>query len=175
MLLLSRSGVSISTADYSRGRMSPSAAGVAGKPRTQRPGKSADEATKDKGKDNMSGPTPSYQPVRQELPCDSDSEGVRAVISFVKYLQPRIDHRTMNTHFCNVTQYGTWSSETWRLRPSTLQAHTTRPSSRHSRTSRTTSPRRRRSSHCPHSSMVGSFNLSRWGQATSSSPRHLLL
>jgi hypothetical protein len=100
----------ISTADYSRGRMSPSAAGVAGKPRTQRPGKSADEATKDKGKDNMSGPTPSYQPVRQELPCDSDSEGVRAVISAVKYPQPRIDHRTMNAHFCNVTQYGDWSS-----------------------------------------------------------------
>ena len=100
----------ISTADYSRGRMSPSAAGVAGKPRTQRPGKSADEATKDKGKDNMSGPTPSYQPVRQELPCDSDSEGVRAVISAVKYPQPRTDHRTMNAHFCNVTQYGDWSS-----------------------------------------------------------------
>ena len=100
----------ISTADYSRGRMSPSAAGVAGKPRTQRPGKSADEATKDKGKDNMSGPTPSYQPVRQELPCDSDSEGVRAVISAVNYPQPRTDHRTMNAHFCNVTQYGDWSS-----------------------------------------------------------------
>jgi hypothetical protein len=100
----------ISTADYSRGRMSPSAAGDAGKPRTQRPGKSADEATKDKGKDNMSGPTPSYQPVRQELPCDSDSEGVRAVISAVKYPQPRTDHRTMNAHFCNVTQYGDWSS-----------------------------------------------------------------
>jgi len=100
----------ISTADYSRGRMSPSAAGVAGKPRTQRPGKSADEATKDKGKDNKSGPTPSYQPVRQELPCDSDSEGVRAVISAVKYPQPRTDHRTMNAHFCNVTQYGDWSS-----------------------------------------------------------------
>ena len=100
----------ISTADYSRGRMSPSAAGVAGKPRTQRPGKSADEATKDKGKDNKSGPAPSYQPVRQELPCDSDSEGVRAVISAVKYPQPRTDHRTMNAHFCNVTQYGDWSS-----------------------------------------------------------------
>jgi len=100
----------ISTADYSRGRMSPSAAGVAGKPRTQRPGKSADEATKDKGKDNMSGPTPSYQPVRQELPCDSDSEGARAVISSVKYPQPRTDLRTMNAHFCNVTQYGDWSS-----------------------------------------------------------------
>ncbi len=57
-----------STVDYNSGRMSPSAAGVAGKPRTQRPGKSADEATKDKGKDNTSGPTPSYQPVRQELP-----------------------------------------------------------------------------------------------------------
>ena len=100
----------ISTADYSRGRMSPSAAGVAGKPRTQRPGKSADEATKDKGKDNMSGPTPSYQPVRQELPCDSDSEGVRAVISAVNYPQSRTDLRTMNAHFCNVTQYGDWSS-----------------------------------------------------------------
>jgi len=100
----------ISTADYSRGRMSPSAAGVAGKPRTQRPGKSADEATKDKGKDNKSGPTPSYQPVRQELPCDSDSEGVRAVISAVNYPQPQTDHRTMNAHFCNVTQYGDWSS-----------------------------------------------------------------
>ena len=90
--------------------MSPSAAGVAGKPRTQRPGKSADEATKDKGKDNKSRTTPAYQPVRQELPCDSDSEGVRAVISSVKYLQPRIDDRTMNAHFCNVTQYGDWSS-----------------------------------------------------------------
>jgi hypothetical protein len=100
----------IPTVDYSRGRMSPSAAGVAGKPRTQRPGKSADEATKDKGKDNKSGPTPSYQPVRQELPCDSDSEGVRAVISSVKYLPPQIDHQTMNAHFCIVTQYGNWSS-----------------------------------------------------------------
>jgi hypothetical protein len=85
-----------STVDYSSGRMSPSAAGVAGKPRTQRQGKSADQATKDKpeGKDNKSGPTPSYQPVRQELPCDSDSEGVRSVISSVKYPQPRIDRRT---------------------------------------------------------------------------------
>ncbi len=90
--------------------MSPSAAGVAGKPRTQRPGKSADEATKDKGKDNKSRPAPSYQPVRQELPCDSDSEGVRAVIASVKYQQPQIDHRTMNAHFCNVTQYCNWSS-----------------------------------------------------------------
>jgi hypothetical protein len=88
-----------STVDYSRGRMSPSAAEIAGKPRTQRPGKSADEATKDKGKDNKCKPTPSYQPVRQELPCYSDSEGVRAVISSVKYQQPRIDHRTTNTHF----------------------------------------------------------------------------
>ncbi len=90
--------------------MRPSAAGFAGKPRTQRPGKLADEATKDKGKDNKSRPTPSYQPVRQELPCYSDSEGVRAVISSVKYAQPRIDHRTMNTHFCDVTQYCNWSS-----------------------------------------------------------------
>jgi hypothetical protein len=98
------------TVDYSRGRMSPSSAGVAGKPRTQRPGKSADEATKDKGKDNKSRPKPSYQPVRQELPCDSDSEGVRAVISSVNYQQPRIDHRTMNVHFCNVKQYDNWSS-----------------------------------------------------------------
>jgi hypothetical protein len=68
------------TVDHS-GRMIPSAAGVAGKPRTQRPGKSADEATKDKGKDNKPRPTPLYQPVRQELPCFSDSEGVCAVIS----------------------------------------------------------------------------------------------
>jgi hypothetical protein len=90
--------------------MSPSAAGVAGKPRTQRPGKSADEVTKDKGKDKKSGPTPLYQPVRQELPCDSDSEGVRAVIPSVKNPQPRIDHRTINSHFCNVTQYCSWSS-----------------------------------------------------------------
>ncbi len=215
--------------------MSPSSAGVAGKPRTQRPGKSANEATKDKGKDSKDRPTPSYQPVRQELRTtlipreygisDSDSEGVRAVISSVKYPQPRIDHRTMNAHFCDVTQYGNWNSAqsangdgvrysnlafmcfaedapvgsqhslctrqafrvirwwatccrftltTWRLRSSTLQAHTTRPS-RHSRTSRTTSPRRRRSSHCPHSSIVGSFNLLSWGQAASSSPRDLFL
>jgi hypothetical protein len=90
--------------------MSPSAARIAGKPRKQSPGKSADEATKDKGKDNKSRPTPSYQPVRQELPCDSDSEGVRAVISSAKYLQPRIDHRTMNAHFCDVAQYGNWCS-----------------------------------------------------------------
>jgi hypothetical protein len=175
--------------------MSPSAAGIAGKPRTQRPGKSADEATKDKGKDNKSRPTPSYQPVRQELPCDSDSEGVLTVISSVKHQQQRIDHQTINVHFCDVTQYGDWSTAqsangsevrysnlafmcfaenalvesqlslctaahrqafrvirlwatrcrftlaTWRFRPSTLQAHTTRPSSMHSRTSRTTSPR----------------------------------
>ncbi len=80
------------------------------KPRTQRPGKSADEATKDKGKDNKSRPTPSYQPVRQELPCDSDFKGVGVVISSVKYPQPRIDHRTMNEHFCDVTQYGNWGS-----------------------------------------------------------------
>jgi hypothetical protein len=106
-----------STVDCSSGRMSPFAAGVAGKPRTQRPGKSTDEATTDKGKDNQSRPTPSYQPVRQELPCDSDSEGVRVVISSVKYPQPRIDHRTMNTHFCNVTQLrrstatGAWPSQ----------------------------------------------------------------
>ncbi len=93
-----------STVDYSCGRTSPSAAGVAGKPRTQRPGKSANETTKDKGRDNKSGPAPSYQPVRRELPCDSDSEAVCAVISSVKYPQPRIDHRTMNAHFCNVTQ-----------------------------------------------------------------------
>ncbi len=93
--------------------MSQSAAGVAGKPRTQRPGKSVDEATKDKSKDNKSRPTPSYQPVRQELPCNSDSEGVSTVISFVKYQQPRIDHRTMNAHFCIVTQSatGAWLSQ----------------------------------------------------------------
>jgi hypothetical protein len=90
--------------------MSPSVAGVAGKPRTQRPGKSAHEATKDKGKDNKSSPTPSYQPVRHELPCDSYSEGVRAVIASVKLPQQRIDRRTMNSHFCNVTQYGAWSN-----------------------------------------------------------------
>jgi hypothetical protein len=70
---------------------------------------SADEATKDKGKDNKSRPTPSHQPVRQELPCDSDSVGVRAVISLVKHPQQLIDHLTMNTHFCDVTQYGDWS------------------------------------------------------------------
>jgi hypothetical protein len=54
----------------------------------------------------------------------------------------------------------------WRFRPSTPQAHTTRPSPRHSRTARTKSTRRsmRRSSHCPHSSIVGSFNLSNWGR-----------
>ncbi len=40
------------TVDHSSGHMSPTAAGVVGKPRTQRPGKSTDEATKDKGKDN---------------------------------------------------------------------------------------------------------------------------
>ena len=84
---LGTSSKDISTADYSRGRMSPSAAGVAGKPRTQRPGKSADEAT------NLN----QGQAVRQELPCDSDSERVRTVISSVKYPQPRIDHRMMNT------------------------------------------------------------------------------
>jgi hypothetical protein len=153
------------------------------------------------------------------------------MIFSVKHPQPRIDHRTMNEHYCDVTQYGDWTTAqsadgdevrhsnlafmrfaenalveassvsarrqafrvirwwatrcrftlaTWRFRPSTLQAHTTRPSSRHSRTSRTTSPRRRRSSHCPHPSIVGSFNLPSWGQATRSSgvepsPRHLLL
>jgi hypothetical protein len=64
----------------------------------------------DKGKDNKSGPTPWNQPVRQELPCDSDSEGVRAVISSVKYPKPRIDPLTMNVHFCNATPYGNWSS-----------------------------------------------------------------
>ncbi len=53
---------------------------------------------------------------------------------------------------------------TWLLRPSTLQAHTTRPSSLHSRTSRTTSPRRRRRSHCPHSSIVGSLTFRGWGR-----------
>jgi hypothetical protein len=101
------------TVDYSCGRMSPSAAGVAGKPRTQRPGKSTNEATKDKGlkgKDNKSRPTPSFQPVRQELPCDSDSEGARAVISSVKHQQPQINHQTMNAHLCDVTQYGDWSA-----------------------------------------------------------------
>jgi hypothetical protein len=114
-LLQPRSGVSGLAAMTPRlltgsGRISTSAAGVAGKPRTQRPGKSADEATKDKGKDNKPRQTPLYQPVFQELPCDSDSEGVRTVISSVKYPQPRIDHRTMNAHFCNVTQYGNLSS-----------------------------------------------------------------
>jgi hypothetical protein len=99
-----------STVDHSSGRKSPSAAGVAGKRRTQRPGKSADEATKDKGKDNKSKPTPSNQPIRQDLPCSSDSEEVREVISSVKYPQPRIDHRTMEAHFCDVTQCGEWSS-----------------------------------------------------------------
>jgi hypothetical protein len=119
------------------------------------------------------------------------------MIFSVKHPQPRIDHRTMNAHFCDVTQYDYWSTAqsangdevrysnlafmcfaenalveaslvlarrhafcvirwwatrcrftlaTWRFRPSTLQAHTTRPSSKHSRTSSTTSPRRRRRS-----------------------------
>jgi hypothetical protein len=74
------------TVHHSHGRMSPSSAGVTGKPRTQRPGKSADEATKDKGKYNKSRSTPLYQPVRRELLCnsdslESDSEGVRSAIS----------------------------------------------------------------------------------------------
>jgi hypothetical protein len=208
--------------------MSPSAAGVAGKPRTQRLGKYADEATKDKGKDNKSGPTPSYQPVRQELPCDSDCEGVRAVISSVKYPPPRIDHRTMNAHFCNVTQYGNWSSAQSANgdgvvsypnlafmcfaedtlvgsqlslgapaslpcdqvvgKPLSLYSSYLVPQAQHALSAHDETiipalkniqddklPKRRRSSHCPHSSIVGSFNLSRWGQATSSSPRHLLL
>ena len=185
----------------------------------QRPGKSADEATKDKGKDNTSGPTPSYQPVRQELPCDSDSEGVRAVISSVKYPQPRIDHRTMNAHFCNVTQYGNCSSAQSahgdRVRysnlaftcfaedalvgsqlslgtpaslpcdqvvgnPLSLCSSYLAPQAQHAPSAHDETiipalkniqddklPKRRRSSHCPHSSIVGSFNLSRWGQATS--------
>jgi hypothetical protein len=60
-------------ADRHSGRMSPSAAGVASKPRIQRPGKFTCEATKGKGKDDKSWPAPSYLAVRQELPFDSDS------------------------------------------------------------------------------------------------------
>ncbi len=97
------------TADCRRGRMSPSAAGVAGKPRIQRPGKFTSKATKGKGKDDKSWPATSYQPVRQELPFDSDSEGARAVIASVEAVEPRIDHRMMNLHYYNNTQYSCWS------------------------------------------------------------------
>jgi hypothetical protein len=97
------------TADLRRGRMSPSAAGVACKPRNQRPGKFTCEATKGKGKDDKSWPAPSYLPVRQVLPFDSDSEGARAVIASVEHPQPRIDHLTMNSHYCNDTQNSGWS------------------------------------------------------------------
>ncbi len=81
--------------------MSPSAAGVTGKPRIQRPGKFTFEATKGKGKDNKSWLASSYLPVRQELPLDSDSEGACAVIASVEHLQPQIDHWTMKVHCCN--------------------------------------------------------------------------
>jgi hypothetical protein len=87
--------------------MSPSAAGVAGKPRIQRPGKLTFEETKGKGKDDTSWPAPSYLPV-QKPPFDSDSEGACTVIALVQNLQLRIGHWTMNAHYCNDTQ-SSWS------------------------------------------------------------------
>jgi hypothetical protein len=97
------------TADCRSGRMSPSAAGVAGKPKIQRPGEFACEAAKDTGKDDTSWPASSYLTVRQQLPSDSDSEGARAVIALVEHPQPRIDHWTINSHYCNDRQYCSWS------------------------------------------------------------------
>ena len=76
--------------------MSPFVAGVAGKPRIQRPGKFADTATKDKAKDKEPRQAPSYLPVRQELPFDSDSEGASATIASVrKHPQPRTNYQPM--------------------------------------------------------------------------------
>ncbi len=62
------SNSSSKTADRSRGRMSPFAAGVAGEP-----GKFTCVATKGEGEDNKSLQAVSYLPVRKELPCDSES------------------------------------------------------------------------------------------------------
>jgi hypothetical protein len=67
--------------------------GVAGKPRFQRPGKFTCEAIKGKGKDDTFWPAPLYQPVHQELPFDSDSEGAPTVITPVEHQQQQIDPR----------------------------------------------------------------------------------
>ena len=77
-----------STSDLCRGCTSPFVAGVAGKPRIQRLREFADTATKGKAKDKEPRPAPSYLPVRQELPSDSDSEAASATIASVRKHPP---------------------------------------------------------------------------------------
>jgi hypothetical protein len=99
-----------STSDPCSGCTSPFVAGVAGKPRIQRPREFAVAATKDKAKDKEPRTAPSYLPVRQELPFDSDSKGASATIASVrKHPPPRTNHQPMIAHYRIDKRNGHWN------------------------------------------------------------------
>ncbi len=99
-----------STSDPCHGCTSPFIAGVAGKPRIQRPSKFAVAATKDKAKDKEQRTAPSHLPVRQELPFDSDSEGASATIASVrKHPPPRTNYQPTIAHYRIDTRNGDWN------------------------------------------------------------------
>jgi hypothetical protein len=78
----------------------PFVTGAAGKPRTQRPRGFANIATKDKAKDKEPRPAPSYLPVRQVQPFNSDSEGASATIALVRKHPPeRTNYWLMIVHY----------------------------------------------------------------------------
>ena len=71
---------------------------------------SPDTATKDKAQDKEPRLAPSYLPVRQELPSDSDSEGASAtIVSVRKHPLPRTNYRQMIAHYSINTQNGDWN------------------------------------------------------------------
>jgi hypothetical protein len=99
-----------STSDPCHGCTSPFVAGVAGKPRIQRPREFAVAATKDKAKDKEPRTAPLHLPVRQELPFDSDSEGASATIASVrKHPPPRTNYQPMIAHYRIDTRNGDWN------------------------------------------------------------------
>ena len=78
--------------------------------RLQRPREFADTATKDKAKDKEPRPAPSYLPVRQELPFDSDSEGASATIAWVrKHPQPWTNYQPILARYGIDTWNGDWN------------------------------------------------------------------
>ncbi len=100
----------MSTSDLCHRCTSPFVTGVAGKPRIQRPRGFTDTATKDKAKDKEPSlrQGPSYLPVLQEQPFDSDSKGASATIALVRKHQqqrtnylPMIAHYRINTRNCD--------------------------------------------------------------------------
>ena len=99
-----------STSDPCHGCTSPFVAGVAGKPRIQRPREFAVAATKDKAKDKEPRTAPLHLPVRQELTFDSDSEGASATIASVrKHPPPQTNYQPMIAHYRIDTRNCDWN------------------------------------------------------------------